>query len=356
MKFACCTLTTGDAAHRITCSKCKKHNHLQCIFPSEKIKELAQDFKSKWVCPECTANQPRSTKTDNTPVRMASSNAAQTAALYHENITTRRGGLVSSSGESVSDLNSFDRLKEYISQEFARVRSDLESSIVSRLSAEIKSVKDEIVSIKSSMEFLHGKYEEVSKRLDRVDMEVKSYSAKTLEVCELRSSIDNMLKVNNNKEQWARRSNVEIVGVPQRKNENLISILKDIAGVADFELNPSLDIDFVTRVAPKNNNDKKIKPIVVRFLARWKKDEFLSHVKKLKLKCSDLGFSNNSNSVYLNDHLTSENKALLQSTKKIAKEKGYTYVWVKNCTIMARRCDTSPVLHILHQDDLKKLV
>lgn len=360
MVFTCCAVTTGDVTKRITCTKCNKHNHLKCIFPNEKIKELSQDFKNKWVCPACTAKQPKSTKSDNTPVRAASSNSAQSAALHHENINMRRGGSASGcDDESVcaqSDPTLLENIKEYFNLEFARLRADLESSIVKRLSAEIQTVKDEISSIKSSMEFLHGKYEEVNKRLDRVDKEIKTFSAKTLEVGELRLSMDNMLKDNNSKEQWARRSNIEIVGVPQRKNEDLISVLRDIARVADFKLDPSVDVDFVTRVAPRNNDDKKIKPIVVRFLARWKKDEFLSHAKKLKLKCSDLGFSNNSNSIYLNDHLTSANKALLQSTKKLAKERGYSYVWVKNCTIMARRSDTSPVVHILQQSDLKKIV
>lgn len=303
------------------------------------------------------ANQPRPTNSDNTPVRSVGNN--KTRSAYEENITMRRGGSAGSQAESVcedSESTLFDRLKEYFSLELTKIRTDLESSIVRRLSAEIKTVKDEISSIKSSLEFMNGKYEELSKRLNCVDKEMKLLSTKTLEIGELHSSMDNLLKDSGNKEQWARRSNIEIVGVPQKKNENLISIIKEIANSADFQLDPSMDIDFVTRVAPKNNDSKKIKPIVVRFLTRWKKDDFLSHVRKFKLKCSDIGFPNNSSLIYLNDHLTSANKALLQATKKLAKEKGFSYVWVKNCTIMARRCDTSPVLHILQQSDLKKIV
>ncbi|CAH2095044.1 unnamed protein product [Euphydryas editha] len=108
-------------------------------------------------------------------------------------------------------------------------------------------------------------------------------------------------------------------------------------------------------VASKSQENKKPKPIVVKFLCRWKKDDFLAQVKKLKLKCSDIGFSSNDNFIYFNDHLTSKNKVLLQSVKKSAKEKGYRYVWVKNCCIMVRRNDTSPVLHIINVNDLKKI-
>lgn len=42
--------------------------------------------------------------------------------------------------------------------------------------------------------------------------------------------------VNNNREQWARTSNVEIYRVPERKNENLHSILPNITEKADANL------------------------------------------------------------------------------------------------------------------------
>lgn len=77
-------------------------------------------------------------------------------------------------------------------------------------------------------------------------------------------------------------------------------------------------------------------------------------MRKLKLKACDLGFSGNS-SIHFNEHLTSANKALLKRAKEVAKERNYTYVWVKNCSVMVRRSDTSPVIHISNVMDLNKI-
>ncbi|CAH2087987.1 unnamed protein product [Euphydryas editha] len=168
---------------------------------------------------------------------------------------------------------------------------------------------------------------------------------------------DNILYIfdNNRREQWSRRSNLEIYGIPERKSENLLVLLKDIAQRIDFPLNIDCDLDFITRVAPREKNLKKPKPIVVRFLARYKKDEFLSKAKKSKIKASDLGFNNSNAQIFFNDHLTGANKSLLQRAKIIAKEHNFKYTWVKNCAIMVRRSDTSPVVHITNPIDLNKV-
>ncbi|XP_072946628.1 uncharacterized protein [Epargyreus clarus] len=160
---------------------------------------------------------------------------------------------------------------------------------------------------------------------------------------------------NNNSEQWSRRSNIEIYGIPEKKNENLFHILTTISERTNCTINPTSDIDFITRVSPKNSDPKQVKPIIVRFLARYKKDDFLSEARKLKLKASDIGYATCDNYIYFNDHLTSSNKALLRQAKSIAREKQYAYVWVKKCTIFARRNDMSPVIVISSKQDLNKI-
>jgi hypothetical protein len=360
MKFACCKSTSREASSIVTCTKCKHNYHCQCLFPVSKNKELSQETKKTWLCPQCTATQPKPVKTDNTPIRGVEPGSTKTD--YSDSVNCRRGGTLQRDREYSPKATSndggseyLDQVKQFLSQELARVKSELETSIVNRITSEFKAMKDEISSLKGSLEFMNVKYEEVTKRMDGINLELKSVVAKTAEVGELRTSLNNIEKDNNSREQWARRSNIEIIGIPQKRDENLMNIIQYIAKQGECELDPS-DVDFITRVAPKSNENKRTKPIVVRFLSRWKKDEFMSHVKRLKLRGIDIGFTNSNGPIHLNDHLTSSNKALLQSVKKSAKEKGYMYVWVKNCTIMVRKSDTSPVLHILQPSDLKKVV
>ncbi|KAJ0183174.1 hypothetical protein K1T71_001150 [Dendrolimus kikuchii] len=223
-----------------------------------------------------------------------------------------------------------------------------------KLSAILSPLREEISSLKEAINFVDNKFESFGKRIDSLEIKMKSIASSTSELNDLKNRLDRFENDNNNKEQWSRRSNVEIYGIPDRKNENLINVIKEIADRCKFSFNPSTDIDFITRVAPKNKDNKQIKPIVVRFLARYRKDDFLALVRKLKLKTSDLGFSGSS-PIHFNDHLTSANKSLLKRAKELAKEKNFMYVWVKNCSIMVRRSDTSPVIHIVDIKDLNKI-
>lgn len=354
MKYECCKATRGGATDCIMCTKCKKNYHLQCLFPSKNNKDIPTDSKKSWICPECSIAQPRHLNKDNTPVRNTN---------VDENINLRRGGssTVVSSPESESSTPKMidttaviEIVKSVISTEISSLKAEFKSFILP-LENEVKALRQEFLSIGESLDFFNTKFEDLSARLTHCEAEVKLFSSRAIEFEQLKSKLESMENVNNDREQWARRSNIEIYGVPERKNENLYSVLQNIAERADANLNIDTDIDFVTRVAPKNNNNKKSKPIIVRFLCRWKKDDFLSLARKRKLNCNDLGF-NSDNPIYLNDHLTSSNKSLLHSVKKMAKEKCYQYVWVKKCCIMVRRTNSSPVMHITSLTDLKKMV
>lgn len=100
---------------------------------------------------------------------------------------------------------------------------------------------------------------------------------------------------------------------------------------------------------------KKPKPIILKMQSRYKKDDFLVSLRKLKnITAGDIGFTGVTSRIYFNDHLSSRNRQLFQRAKLIAKEKNYAYCWVRNCTIMVRKTDKSPVLHITSEDSLKK--
>lgn len=344
MKFACCSITSGTTSDIISCSKCKCNYHLLCLYPCDK---KGNELKKKsWVCPTCQVTQPKQQKTDNTPVRGGGSNTAG-----NENVTVKRGGvsrLYGSPVEQDSTLFTLEQVRALISDEFSNLKINLEASLTN----EIKSLRDDIHSFKESLAFFNSKYDDINNRINSLEEKIK-----TLKGCDGNlEMLDNFVKVNNQREQWMRKSNIEIYGIPERKNENLFELLNSIAKRCEIQLNPSTDIDFITRVKPKENDASNTKPIVVRFLARWKKDDFLAHFRKLKLKCSDIGFTSNNNNVYFNDHLTSANKSLLYQAKKIANDKKYKFIWVRNCTIMVRKSENNSVIHILSQNDLKKIV
>lgn len=354
-KYSCCKSPTQDgASDSIKCMKCGCNYHYMCLYPSAK----KVDIKKNWICPECSLSQPRQVNKDNTPVR--SRNVCNKQGS-EDNVNTRRGA---SNTETYSPDTKYDSLtspsilehvRSIISSELNSLKSEFKNSITP-IQNELKAIKAEFSSIKQSLEFINHNLDEFNKRISDCEGLIREHSNKISEIGNLKTSIELMESDNHSREQWARRSNVEIYGIPEQKGENLFSIIQNVVSKTEFKLDVNTDIDFVTRVAAKNNEPKRSKPIIVRFLSRWKKDEFLAQVRKLKLKCCDLGYASKNNFIYFNDHLTSFNKSLLLSAKKIAKEKNFKYVWVKNCSIMVRRNDSSPVIHIIRNSDLKKIV
>ncbi|XP_061385289.1 uncharacterized protein LOC133320670 [Danaus plexippus] len=195
----------------------------------------------------------------------------------------------------------------------------------------VKKWTERIVNIESSVK-------SVNQRIDNFEVELSKIDSLQAELNNLKTLIKDLKESHSKDEQWVRRSNIQINGIPQKKGENLINIVKLLAERSDFKLCPDPDIDFVTRVAAKNDSDiKKPKPIIVKMRARYKKVDFLSSLRELgSIKASDIGFPG-------------------LEAKRLSKEKGYVYCWVRNCTIMVRRADNSPVLHITSEESLKKI-
>ncbi|KAG7301073.1 hypothetical protein JYU34_015459 [Plutella xylostella] len=224
---------------------------------------------------------------------------------------------------------------------------------------EIKGLKNHFVKLEST---LNENMECLSQKITSLESQVKRLLKIKDEFDDLRKLVNGVILDTDKKDQWARRSNIEIIGIPEKKGEDLMAIVRTLAQKCDFNLKPEVDIDFVTRVAARGNIDgedslnRRPKPILIKMQARYRKDDFLALLRKVKnLKASELGYSGCDSTIYANDHLTAKNKQLLRRTKTLAKERGYAICWVRNCVIMVRRSPDSPVIHINSDDDLKKL-
>ncbi|VVC86691.1 unnamed protein product [Leptidea sinapis] len=104
---------------------------------------------------------------------------------------------------------------------------------------------------------------------------------------------------------------IELNDLKQKINELPSAIRRHlkkrpVASKSGYCLNPDTDIDFVTRVAIKNDSvENKPRPIILKMQARYKKDDFLSSLRKIKnLKASDLGYAGVNTPIYANDHLS----------------------------------------------------
>ncbi|KAL0861204.1 hypothetical protein ABMA27_008772 [Loxostege sticticalis] len=224
---------------------------------------------------------------------------------------------------------------------------------IQNLTIEHTKINNEIRDLKSSNTINNNKIDSVTKSASEMQSTIKDLSEQ--------------LQV---KEQQGRLNNLEIAGVPIRKGENLINIVHNIATKIGFPLTSS-DIDYVHRVrrftSNKSNSDGQasgessqdsstIPNIIIRFTQRKRKSEMLAAVRaRRELTSADAGLDGASKPIFINDHLTPQNKLLFRQARLLGKEKDYKFIWLSDCKILMRKSDDSKVIHISNIQDLAKI-
>lgn len=352
-----CNVVVLVTQKRIKCTSagCSKNYHQDCVDYAD-----SPAARSIWVCPACVAARPKGGDNTNTPVQGKSQKSvsdSKPVAVAAEPLSQACGsrGVAADNSRSRNAAFTLGDVKELLRSEMSQMRADI-ATVKNFIQNEFGPLKAEVKELKESVAFFDVKYDDLVKRVEGLEKKVSALGSSKAELKEVKSTIAKIDWELNTKEQWARRSNIEIQGVPETKNENLLEIFANITQLAGFPIDVNSDVDFINRVAPMTLNTKKPKAIVVRFLARYKKDDCLNRLRKLRdLKACDVGFAGSNSAIYFNDHLTKTNKLLLGETKKIATENNYKWVWVRNCCIMVRRNDSSTVMNISTNEDLKKI-
>lgn len=217
---------------------------------------------------------------------------------------------------------------------------------------EIKELKKEMSELRESCQYSSAKLDDYEVKFARVDRKFGEISNLHDVVTSTQNSLTSLKGEVEVMEQWTRLSNVEIRGVPSKKDENLFSIVENIGKATGFQIQRS-QINYISRV-PTYSKDKNI---VISFINRYVKEDFIATARTCKqLKASDVGFGNSTNRVFVNDHLTPAYKQLLSKAKQKASDLGYSYKWVKFGKIHIRKNDTSPVIIIGKESDLNKIV
>ncbi|XP_060809933.1 uncharacterized protein LOC132904025 [Amyelois transitella] len=294
----------------VQCSSCKKFYDFACAGITEAgYRKLGPDRRAVWKCTTCKST-------------------------------------VSGSGACEEPM-SLDK----IFKEIVDLKKHLSS--LDTLRDDVKTIKNDLQDLRASCEFNSSKLDECNGRVDAVEEKLQDVD---LLRNELKSTQEDLARCKQSlaaKEQWSRLNNVEIKGVPLKKDENLFEIVDSVGKHIKCPI-PKTSINYVARVPLHNSKDKSI---VVNFTNRYMKEDFVAAARSIKhLAASDIGFRDSAQRVYVNDHLTSDMKNLLTKTKLALKDKlGYRYVWVKYGKIHVRQNDTSKIHIIQTENDLKRL-
>lgn len=164
-------------------------------------------------------------------------------------------------------------------------------------------------------------------------------------------------------EQHSRDCNIEVQCVPESRSENLLDILNQLLRTVSCKL-PESSVRAVHRVAKLQSNSDRPRSIVVKMVTPQVRDAVLAAVIKFnkskertmdKLNAFHLGFANNKQPIYVSEHLTVANKKLHAATRITAKEKGYSYVWIRNGRIFIRKNNENPSMIVRSEDFLRTL-
>ncbi|XP_041985656.1 uncharacterized protein LOC121737969 [Aricia agestis] len=247
---------------------------------------------------------------------------------------------------SSPQTNQLDRMQQQLSNILMQLTQ------LAPLIEDVKFIREEVNNLKDSQETVHQLLTTVSDKVNSLESRVIKVEKIAHEVPILQAEISKMRDELETRDQWSRSNNIEVRGIPQKNNENLFDIALKIGQLCDFPIKKD-HINYIARIPTRSPN--KEKPIIIALHNRYFKEELVALSRKSdKLKLENLGFTS-SGKVYLNDHLTQRNKSLLNKAKSMAKERNFKYVWVKHSKIMVRKSDTSPILFIKNENDLKKI-
>lgn len=298
-----CGLLCEDEKSAIKCSgKCGALAHNNCVNSASKT-------RFKWTCDTCKETS------------SVSSVKSSTTAITKEFLISTLDGFKQ---EVFNELKTYSKeFKDFkAALEFFSAKVDNATDLMREVKEDIKHVKEEVKRLKEENLSLHNTV---------VDLETRM----------------------RDMEQYSRINNIEISGVPESENEDMDTLLTDIAKAIDVEHKAS-SVEAAHRVPSYNR--KRVSPIVVKFKSRRDKEVWINGFKKTRpLTADKINPHMNKDKVFINEHLSPANKLLLSRTKEAARDRGYKFIWTKDGKIFARKDSGDRVKRIASEASLRDL-
>lgn len=196
----------------------------------------------------------------------------------------------------------------------------------------------------ASQTYLSEQYEDFRIKMEQVDVLRKKVDVLENILSQRDKELDSLKEQVRGNEQYQRRRQVEIYGVPVVSGENLTSVVQSIAKQVGVDVQPG-DVDAAHRLPSRT----KPEPIIVEFCTRTIRNMLLESKKKKTVKGPQGNF------IQIHESLSPYFKNLLWKTKTAAREKNYKYVWFKKNKILVKKGDgADTVIEIVKESDLTK--
>lgn len=212
---------------------------------------------------------------------------------------------------------------------------------------ELATMKQTVLEIEKSVQSMSDNYDDVLKKMKEQDDELKELRKRVTKLENERKPEETVeLKKEINKlEQYGRRNNLEVHGLVETMNENLLEKLNRMADKMEL---PRLTTDSVEAAHRIPNKKQKTPTVIVRFVNRNERNAWLKNKHKLRS-----GFD--TDSVYLQENMTAANRKLFFDARVKAKCLGYKFVWHKDGCSYVRKEEGTSAIRIEDEGDLAKI-
>lgn len=251
--------------------------------------------------------------------------------------------------QNVPEVSAESDLKEFITKSL----DDYKKHLLSELAL----FKTEMIEMTNLVQFISDKIDKTNLLMEKISNEMSEVRKEIQEVrvknASLTTEVNELKERLRNLEQYSRRSNIELSGIPETQNENVLQIVKDVGAALGLEVDES-QVSAAHRI-PAYNKERN-PSLIVQFQKKIVKDEWVNKYKENKsFSAKQINPAFPDQRVYLNDHLSPENKLFLKALKNKCKDIGYTYAWCRDGKFFARKSAGDRCLKISSMADIERL-
>jgi regulator of replication initiation timing len=208
--------------------------------------------------------------------------------------------------------------------------------------------------LKNSVDFMSKQFDDFSTQLRDIVKSVNAISEENKVLKEQNIKLKNELTVVNKKintiEQKLIGNHIEIIGVPEKTNEDCGKIVETISKT----LGEITSVEYAYRTRSKIQN--KPGKIVAVLYSNNSKKTLMDLARNKKLKAKDIHTEWSNEGIYLNNVLTQTNSNLFYKTRMYAKKYNYKYVWFRDCKIFMRKDEKNKIIVIEDEYTLNNIV
>lgn len=237
--------------------------------------------------------------------------------------------------------------------------------VLKSIQTDIRDMNKKYDELLKSITFYGGKIDDFETTLKGLGDKMKRLESVAAENVKLKSVVSDLTSRVEHLEQYSRLNNLILSGIPEKKDEDLKSVVSQIGVAINCPVTEN-NIDAIHRLPSRNplgengvDGNKRSRGIVIKFLSRNLRDQFLSAAKMYRkhnnIESPGININDLTEKLFINEHLTPLNATLFRNAKEKCREKGYKYCWLRNCVIHVRREDRARVMVIKSDADLKKL-